>query len=66
MSNLADTIPAPLMRAERKADVITYIRGTSLPSRFRRKLLQDWAKAVGVELDGEDYVAVTDGWPGKY
>jgi len=49
------------MRPERKPDVILYIRGTSLPSRFRRKLLQDWAAAVGVDLTGADYEAVTEG-----
>ena len=60
MANLQDTLPAPLMRPERKPDVITYIKGTSLPSRFRRKLLQDWAAAVGVDLSGADYEAVTE------
>ena len=60
MANLSDTLPAALMRPERKPDVILYIRGTSLPSRFRRKLLQDWSKAVGVELSGADYEAVTE------
>jgi len=48
------------MRPERKPDVILYIKGTSLPSRFRRRLLQDWAAAVGVELEGADYEAVTE------
>jgi hypothetical protein len=61
MSNISDTIPSTLMRPERKPDVISYIKATGLPSRFRRKLLQDWATAVGVELDGEDYVAVSEG-----
>lgn len=48
------------MRPERKAAVIEYIKGTSLPSRFRRKLLQDWGAAVGLDLTGADYEAVTE------
>ena len=36
-----------------------WIRATALPSRFKRRLLQDWAAAVGVELAGADYEAVT-------
>jgi hypothetical protein len=58
MESLVDQIPAELMRPERKTQVIEYIRATSLPSRFRRRLLQDWAQAVGVELQGADYQQV--------
>jgi hypothetical protein len=60
MANPTDTIPPSLMRPERKPDVITYIKGTSLPARFRRKMLQDWAAAVRVDLTGADYEAVTE------
>lgn len=49
------------MHAERKAAVIEWIRATSLPSRFKRRLLQDWGAAVGAELEGTDYVEVTKG-----
>ena len=52
-------IPVELMRAERKDAVIEFVRSTSLPSRFKRKLLQDWGERVGVELKGADYEAVT-------
>ncbi len=59
-TDLSEQLPRELLRAERKAAVIEYIRGTSLPSRFKRRLLQDWAAAVGVELEGPDYEAVTE------
>ena len=52
------------MRPERKQAVIEWIRATALPSRFKRKLLQDWGAAVGVELSGPDYEAVTKGVTG--
>ena len=61
MSGIADQLPRELLRAERKAATIEWIRATSLPSRFKRRLLQDWAAAVGVELEGKDYEAVTEG-----
>jgi hypothetical protein len=60
MASLADQIPVELLHAERKAAVIEWIRATSLPSRFKRRLLQDWGVAVGVELAGADYEAVTE------
>jgi len=63
MASTVDQIPKELMRPERKAAVLEWIRATSLPSRFRRKLLQEWGAAVGVELAGEDYVAVTEPKP---
>jgi hypothetical protein len=46
------------MQPWQKGAVIEYIRATSLPSRFRRRLLQDWGQAVGVELTGADYEQV--------
>jgi len=58
MATLAEQIPKELLAPEKKAAVIEYIRATSLPSRFRRRLLQDWAQAVGVELTGADYQKV--------
>jgi hypothetical protein len=58
MESLVDQIPVELMQPWQKAAVIEYIRATSLPSRFRRRLLQDWAQAVGVELQGADYEQV--------
>lgn len=59
MATTSGQIPVELLHADRKAAVIEWIRATSLPSRFRRKLLQDWGAAVGVELEGADYEAVT-------
>jgi hypothetical protein len=59
MASSADALPAELMRPERKQSVIEWIRATSLPRRFKRKLLQDWSEAVGVELEGNDYEQVT-------
>jgi len=59
VATLAEQIPPALMHPERKAAVMEWIRATSLPSRFKRRLLQDWAAAVGVELEGTDYEAVT-------
>ena len=60
MSNLADTISKAFMRPGRKEDVISYIKGTSLSAPYRRKLLQDWATRVGVDLTGSDYKAVIE------
>ena len=60
MASLAEQIPAWLMFPHRKEAVIEWIGATSLPSRFKRRLLQDWAAAVGVELEGTDYEAVTE------
>ena len=58
MATLAEQIPKELLRPEKKAQVIEFIRATSLPSRFRRRLLQDWAAAVLVALEPADYEAV--------
>jgi len=60
MASLADQIPVELLHAERKAAVLEWIRATAYPSRFKRRLLQDWSAAVGVELEGADYEAVTE------
>jgi len=57
--SLADQIPLELLQPTRKAAAIEWIRATSLPSRFKRRLLQDWGAKVGVELAGADYEAVT-------
>jgi len=59
MSGIADQLPRELLHAERKTAAIEWIRATALPSRFKRRLLQDWSAAVGVELEGADYEAVT-------
>ena len=59
MASLAEELPRELLQASRKAAVIEWIRATALPSRFKRRLLQDWSAAVGVELEGADYEAVT-------
>ena len=61
MASTIEAIPEALRRPERKQAVIEWIRATSLPRRFKRKLLQDWAEAVGVELEGKDYEQVTGG-----
>ena len=61
MANLAEEIPRELRSKDRKAAVIEWIRATALPSRFKRRLLQDWAAAVGAELEGKDYEQVTSG-----
>jgi len=61
MASLAEQIPRELLSRDRKAAVIEWIRATSLPSRFKRRLLQDWGAAVGVELEGADYEQVTSG-----
>ena len=61
MASSVEALPAELMRPERKLAVIEWIRATALPSRFKRKLLQDWGATVGVELAGTDYEAVTGG-----
>lgn len=55
-----DQIPPELLHPDRKASVIEWIRNTSLPSRYRRDLLQQWGTLVGVLLEGEDYIAVTE------
>ena len=61
MATLAEQIPKELLAAEKKAEVIEYIRASRLPSRFRRRLLQEWGQAVDVELTGEDYQAILGG-----
>lgn len=60
MANVADSLPPELLSPLRKAAVIEFIRDMRLPSRFRRKLLQDWSEAVGVDLSAADYEAVTE------
>jgi hypothetical protein len=64
MATLADQIPKELLAADKKAEVSAWIKATRLPYRFRRGLLQAWAEAVGVKLEAEDYMAVTDWKPG--
>jgi len=59
MASTAPYLPIELMRSDAKYRAIEYIRGLSLPSRFARKTLQDWAAAVGVELNGTDYDLVS-------
>lgn len=59
MASTADQIPEELRRPERKAAVIEWINDLHIPSRFSRKLLQDWGVAVGVELQGTDYELVS-------
>jgi len=61
MEELQGMIPANLLRAEVKVQLIDWIRDQRLPRRFKRKLLQDWAEAVGVKLTGEDYAKVERG-----
>jgi len=63
MASVAEVIPAHLLRPERKAEVIEWIKATRVPYRFRRKLLQDWGERVGLTLTAADYRAVTD-WKG--
>jgi hypothetical protein len=60
MANLADTIPAALMRPERKPDVIIYIKGLGLSPFEGRRLLHAWGLAAKVDLKREDYEAVTE------
>ena len=55
MASLSDTIPIELLRGDRKFQVVEFIRGLKLPSRFARKLLQDWAEAVFIDLNSTDY-----------
>lgn len=59
MASVADQIPSEFLHPDRKQGVIAWIRGTRLPSRFRRELLQAWGAAVKIDLTGEDYEAVT-------
>jgi len=58
MASVAEVIPSHLLRPERKAEVIAWLRASALPRRFKRRLLQEWGEAVGVELKGEDYQKV--------
>lgn len=55
---IAEIIPAELMRPEAKEQLIGWLRATGLPSRFRRRLLQEWAEATGATVGPEDYAAV--------
>ncbi len=59
MASTAPEIPIVLMRKDAKYRVIEWIRGLGLPSRFARKLLQDWAGAVEVDLNPTDYDLVS-------
>lgn len=63
MASTAPQIPIELMRPDAKFRVIEWIQGLKLPSRFARKLLQDWGEAVGVDLDGTAYELVST--PGR-
>lgn len=55
--------PLELLAADKKFAAIDYIRGLGLPSRFKRKLLQDWGVAVGVDLDATAYELVAQPLP---
>jgi hypothetical protein len=59
MGNIAVHLPAELLDPRAKFRVIEYIRELRLPSRFRRKLLQDWSTHTGGEVGAADYDAVT-------
>lgn len=58
MASLAEQIPLELLRADRKFEAIDFIRALGLPSRFGRKMLQDWGEAVLAELNSTDYQLV--------
>jgi hypothetical protein len=60
MASLADTLPAELLRADRLDEVVAYLRKLNVPRRFKRRLLQDWAAAVGMKLSGDDYRRVEE------
>jgi tRNA G37 N-methylase TrmD len=55
-----DTLPLidRINAARTKEDVITVIKASPLPKRFRQGLLQTWAQDHGVVLTGVDYLAV--------
>ena len=59
MANIATELPAELLNVHAKYRLIEYVRALEVPSRFRRKLLQDWAAHVGAAVGVEDYDAVT-------
>jgi hypothetical protein len=59
MATLATSLPPELLNIHAKYRVIEWIKELGVPSRFRRKLLQDWGAHLGVELSTADYDAVS-------
>jgi hypothetical protein len=60
MASMLDQVPIELLDARRKTEMIAWIRDTHLPSRFKRRMLQEWAEAVSEKMSGADYDAVTE------
>ena len=59
MASTVQQIPIELMRFDRKLEVIAFIKSLRLPSRFARKMLQDWGEAVQADLDSTAYELVS-------
>ena len=62
MASSVHGLPVYLLAPGSKSAVIAWIKERHLPSRFGRRLLQDWAEYIGVILTPEDYAQV--GWVG--
>jgi hypothetical protein len=58
MASGVDAIPEELMHPWSKDQVIAWLRASKLPSRFRRRLLQEWGDKQSVPVTPEDYTAV--------
>jgi len=55
MANTATELPAELHNVYSKYRVIEYLRTLAVPSRFRRKVLQDWGVLHSVEITPDDF-----------
>lgn len=58
MASILEVIPAELMRPEAKTGLLAWLRASPFPSRFRRRLLQEWGEELGVAVTSADYEAV--------
>lgn len=51
-------LPAELLTASKRAEVIAWLVAQPLPGYFKRGVLQGWGKLVGVKLTQEEYAQV--------
>lgn len=63
MASVAEVIPGELMHPAAKQGVMRWLQRSQLPSRFRRRVLQEWAETVGATVTADDYEAVIE-WVG--
>lgn len=55
MASLLPEIPVEYMNPARKYALINYLVGLGLPARISRLVLDQWAKALNVDVTAGDY-----------